>query len=893
MRTLLLLSLLSNVAFAQTSDYALHFPLTQKNTRSDRFLNHVGIRTLRGTQQQTRDAARVYSYSPSHSPFVVHPGETLHFDLPFSTGWMHGYIYLDRNQNGRFDLVEGQENELISYSYYQGKNSRGAETPSNVGVAPPSYTLPHDLSPGIYRLRFKVDWNNTDPAGALSPNDGSPTGPNGILKNGGAIADVLLNVQTPTITLQTNDASNTLKLANGEALPHSIVPGQALTLSLIPPEGQLLNQLTILSGYAWDSPQTQHGNPQWQRYSLPGYLLRDGKITIPASLLWGNVRLQPTYVVRPAQTHKEGYALSFPTSLQHSPTSSSVLQSFQVNTSRNARQTFSLSPQIARRVYQDFTRHYDHQVSLLPGDKMELTFSASSTAPVHAYLYVDLNQDGQFTPLLQDDGKPQTIGELVAYNHYQGKNSLGKASPLDTPLSLPAFTLPEQFPTGVYRARLVLAYNSIDPAGHYDPKNDTHSIEKIGGHVIDFLLNVHLENSQLQLVTEHGNIYGQTAALPNRVPSYQDLNIRVLPVAPGYDRTELTIRHGHHLDGPQYIHGNRQWEEFSPALGKTATSYTLPAHLTDANVRITARFAPGVTAQYLPILVEEFEQSDGSQPNEKLWKRSVRYPGVTWARFISNSKETVFVDQGELVCRALPTPESEKAAGETQPVISGSVETRGLFAFQYGKVEGRIRTHKHAGNFPAFWMMPTPMPGHKGWPWEGEIDIWEQIDSENVSHHTIHTNWTYNLKHKNNPQSSFRGTNIDMNHYHTYGVEWTPTQIKWTVDGQQVGVYKKSSNKNMLNQGQWPFDRKFYLILNQSVGNGSWAKDVDPHHIYETRFDWVRVYQTKAQTPSVGVEAVLSPTDNATPTYYDLSGRRVSQPSSGLYIVNGQKVLLP
>ena len=52
--------------------------------------------------------------------------------------------------------------------------------------------------------------------------------------------------------------------------------------------------------------------------------------------------------------------------------------------------------------------------------------------------------------------------------------------------------------------------------------------------------------------------------------------------------------------------------------------------------------------------------------------------------------------------------------------------------------------------------------------------------------------------------------------------------------------YKKEPG----NPEQWPFDKSdFYLILNQSVGDGSWAKPVDTTHTYQMEIDWIRVYQ--------------------------------------------------
>ena len=75
----------------------------------------------------------------------------------------------------------------------------------------------------------------------------------------------------------------------------------------------------------------------------------------------------------------------------------------------------------------------------------------------------------------------------------------------------------------------------------------------------------------------------------------------------------------------------------------------------------------------------------------------------------------------------------------------------------------------------------------------------------------------------------------------------------WYVDGKEVGRYAKSTNQSQLNQGQWPFDKHFHLILNQSVGNNAWAADADVTHTYETRFDWVRVYQKNGMLNTNGL----------------------------------------
>ena len=263
------------------------------------------------------------------------------------------------------------------------------------------------------------------------------------------------------------------------------------------------------------------------------------------------------------------------------------------------------------------------------------------------------------------------------------------------------------------------------------------------------------------------------------------------------------------------------------------------------------------------------------------------------------------------MARAIPNPDQE---ADPVPMITGGVQSSGKFSFKYGKIEARVLTNPYTGNFPAFWLMPQDQSA--GWPSCGEIDIWEQIDSQNTAYHTVHSHWTYDLHNTGNPRSSFNET-VQMDRYHTYGFEWTEQELRWYVDGRQVASYAKSADSNALAQGQWPFDKAFYIILNQSVGNGSWAANADVNHTYETRFDWVRVYQLDSQIdavrPAAGadrlkVSAARGAIEVSSPRavmvrVYDIAGRclfadqvegaeRIAVPQ-GIYVVNGQKVAVP
>ena len=337
------------------------------------------------------------------------------------------------------------------------------------------------------------------------------------------------------------------------------------------------------------------------------------------------------------------------------------------------------------------------------------------------------------------------------------------------------------------------------------------------------------ENADCAVTAENGEALTATTI-------GKSLNVKVVAKNNKYVNA-LLVRHGNQLEGEPQVNGVVQYQEERINIVSAATEHvvTIPAAYVDAAIRII----PVVSEQAL-IFADEFNGANGTQPNS-VWKRSPRW-GSTWNRLCSKAEDVVYMQDGNLVCRAI---KNEPAiAGETIPngdvnMRTGAIETSGNdgFNFRYGKVECRAKANPFEGTFPAIWMMPHDGTG--GWPSCGEIDIFELVNNENKAHHTIHTNWSYNL--------GYRWTSnevVDYSQYHVYGLEWDDTSLNFYVDGKKMGTYSKSTDLNALRQYQWPFDRNFYLILNQSVGRkGDWARQPDVNHIYEFFVDWIRVYQ--------------------------------------------------
>lgn len=248
-------------------------------------------------------------------------------------------------------------------------------------------------------------------------------------------------------------------------------------------------------------------------------------------------------------------------------------------------------------------------------------------------------------------------------------------------------------------------------------------------------------------------------------------------------------------------------------------------------------------SEYVLVFSDEFNKPDGTLPDPEVWTLCVRRPKVTWARFLSNSPKVAFIQDGNLVLRAIPNPDRST---DDVDMLTGGINSSQKFAFRYGRVECRALVNPFIGNFPAIWMMPKTA---LAWPKGGEIDIFEQINTEQKAYSTVHSAWT-----KSHPDETHSGNvNLPMNRYHIYALEWEKDVLTFFADGKRVYQYKKQND----SQEQWPFDKSdFYLILNQSVGDGAWAKMPDVMHTYEMRIDWIRVYQKKKDISQVAKSAV-------------------------------------
>ena len=197
-----------------------------------------------------------------------------------------------------------------------------------------------------------------------------------------------------------------------------------------------------------------------------------------------------------------------------------------------------------------------------------------------------------------------------------------------------------------------------------------------------------------------------------------------------------------------------------------------------------------------------------------------------------SSKNVALVPSQGLVITASRGGQGQQCPYGICSYSSGRLQTRGLFQQQYGLFTARIKLPAGRGLWPAFWMEGSDSTGLP-WPAGGEIDVIEANNQKpNLVEAFVHAP---NLNHGfylqlDTPLSAA---------YHVYGVEWTPTEITWLIDGRPFGHTKNTAGS--------PFHQPFFLILDLAVG-GTWPGPPTAATIFPAQMDvtWVRVYQRKA-----------------------------------------------
>ena len=288
------------------SYYGLNY---DKETAVDKPERYVKAITLQ-PNGATKQSISVGSVSPqliyrdvTDHAFTAKAGQTVTPSIDYQGGgWMNGFVYLDKGDDGQFDASFDESThkatkgcDLVSYYYLEmvenqsGYKYDGTALSGNDrnNLSTPTFTLPSDLQPGFYRMRYKVDWGNLDPAGRN-------TTTNSIKSNGGFIVDTRLNVHTDKVSLSAASRNGFITLEDGtELVSYQTDFGKAVKIKATPANGFEIDSLVISHGYNLTGNQyNKYGTKQYDEYIVRASDFNaDGTFTIPARIIDGEVSI--------------------------------------------------------------------------------------------------------------------------------------------------------------------------------------------------------------------------------------------------------------------------------------------------------------------------------------------------------------------------------------------------------------------------------------------------------------------------------------------------------------------------------------------------------------------------------------------------------------------------
>ena len=228
-----------------------------------------------------------------------------------------------------------------------------------------------------------------------------------------------------------------------------------------------------------------------------------------------------------------------------------------------------------------------------------------------------------------------------------------------------------------------------------------------------------------------------------------------------------------------------------------------------------------------------FNASDGSWVSG--WGNSeLQYytgPGEGYAKNYnasSNSTENLFIEDGYLKIQPIFNDSdifqdpfcADGSCSYEWPHTSARIITSSKKIFEKpSRITICFKVPDGTGHWPALWMLPQGfIEGTKSWPTDGEIDLMEargRVANEIGS--TLHFGNSLNRVMINKSETVPNSVNF-QDKFHSVTFEWRENSIKMYLDTQESPFYDESSDSTEFNNNYYPFNEKFYLLLNVASG---------------------------------------------------------------------------
>lgn len=241
------------------------YPADNVINRTDtRYTSNI-VLTSDGKEQTISDlqsASEKHIYRDATAQIAeLAPGATVNVTANYVGSWMHGYLWIDYNQDYQFSYelnssdLPTASSELVGFSNYNSNpngggtwhNSNGVTLPDGGGGTPNagfSFVIPEDLPAGEYRARYIVDYNAIDPVPQPNRSD------NTLEANGGMVADFTIRIAVPTkynVTIAPAEHGTIKVLAGSEEIASGsqVNEGTVITIAGDAERGYMLGTATV------------------------------------------------------------------------------------------------------------------------------------------------------------------------------------------------------------------------------------------------------------------------------------------------------------------------------------------------------------------------------------------------------------------------------------------------------------------------------------------------------------------------------------------------------------------------------------------------------------------------------------------------------------------------
>lgn len=264
--------------------------------------------------------------------------------------------------------------------------------------------------------------------------------------------------------------------------------------------------------------------------------------------------------------------------------------------------------------------------------------------------------------------------------------------------------------------------------------------------------------------------------------------------------------------------------------------------------------AIGSAGDYRLVWSDEFDTA--GRPDGANWtfeRGFVRNGEMQWYQPANASvKNGLLVIEGRREERRNPDFGSVRAKPESRArakirFTSGSLTTRGLHAWKYGRFDIRARIPTGQGLWPALWFV-----GENGrWPSGGEIDLMEYYQDQ------ILGNFAWASAKAGKPVWNSRKIKLSdlttdpawSSRFHLWSMEWDAQQITLSLDGEPINRLDLNSVRNGGAAGiDNPFRKPQYLIMNLALGGKNGGPLGDARLPARFEIDYVRVYQRAGES---------------------------------------------